>query len=156
MYSTLSTLNTTTEVPLSKAPIPQLLPGRRSINGCPLLRVCVHCCVCALWMGKCRARIPSMGHHTWLYVTSLFTSLKQCFLQKYKVHSYYEEQIFPTRIVIPNGKQLINHTELRIQISRKFCVRGRKYSLYKNHYAYGSVCVRECVCFCDIWGHTFV
>ncbi len=29
------------EVPLSKAPNPQLLPGRRSINSCPLLRVCV-------------------------------------------------------------------------------------------------------------------
>ncbi len=42
----LSTFNTTTEVPLSKAPNSQLLPGRRSINGCPLLRVCVHCCVC--------------------------------------------------------------------------------------------------------------
>ncbi len=38
------TLNTTTEVrPLSKAPNPQLLPGRRSINGC---RVCVCVCVC--------------------------------------------------------------------------------------------------------------
>ncbi len=78
MYSALSTLNTKTEVPLSKAPNPQPLPGCHSINGCPLLRVCVHgvcvcvhCCVCALWMGKCRARIPSMGHHTWLYVTSL-------------------------------------------------------------------------------------
>ncbi len=35
----LSTLNTTTEVrPMSKAPNPQLLPGRRNI-GCPLLRV---------------------------------------------------------------------------------------------------------------------
>ncbi len=43
MYSALSTLNTTTEVrPLSKAPNPQLLPGHRGINGCPLLRVCVH------------------------------------------------------------------------------------------------------------------
>ncbi len=42
MYSALSTLNTTTEVPLIKAPNPQLLPGCRSINGCPLLRVCVH------------------------------------------------------------------------------------------------------------------
>ncbi len=31
--------------------------------------VCVHCCVCTL-MGKCRGRIPSMDHHTWLYVTS--------------------------------------------------------------------------------------
>ncbi len=49
MYSALSTLNTTTEVPLSKAPNPQLLPGHRSINGCPLLRVCVHgVCVCSL------------------------------------------------------------------------------------------------------------
>ncbi len=47
MYSAFSTLNTTTEVPLSKAPNPQLLPGCRSINGCPLLRVCVHgVCVC--------------------------------------------------------------------------------------------------------------
>ncbi len=50
MSSALSTLNTTTEVrPLSKAPNPQLLLGRRSINGCPLLRVCVFkVCVCAL------------------------------------------------------------------------------------------------------------
>ncbi len=24
-----------------------------------------------VWMGKCRARIPSMGHRTWLYVMSL-------------------------------------------------------------------------------------
>ncbi len=38
MSSALSTLNTMTEVPLST----QLLPGRCSINGCPLLRVCVH------------------------------------------------------------------------------------------------------------------
>ncbi len=42
MYSALSTFNTMTEVPLSKGPNPQLLPGRRSINGCPLLWVCVH------------------------------------------------------------------------------------------------------------------
>ncbi len=77
MYSALSTLNTTTEVPLSKAPNPRLLPGRRSINGCPLLRVCVHgvcvltaVCVHFGWV-NCRAQIPSMGHHTWPYVTSL-------------------------------------------------------------------------------------
>ncbi len=48
------------------APNPQLLPGRRRINSCALLRVCVHVCVCSLlcvctWMSKCRARIPSMG-----------------------------------------------------------------------------------------------
>ncbi len=79
MYSALSTLNTMTEMPLSKAPNPQLLPGRRSINGCSLLLVCVHgvcmcvftaVCVCVhfVWV-KCRAHIPSMGHHTWPYVT---------------------------------------------------------------------------------------
>ncbi len=69
--STLSTFNTMTEVrPLSKAPNPQLLPGRRSI-GCPLLQVYVHYCVCALGWVKCRAQIPSMGHHTWPHTTSL-------------------------------------------------------------------------------------
>ncbi len=56
---------------LSKAPNPQLLPGCRSINGCPLLRVCVHCWLCAHWIGKCRAWIQSLGHHTWSYVMSL-------------------------------------------------------------------------------------
>ncbi len=46
----LSTLNTTTEVPLSKAPNPRLLPGHRG-TGCSLLRVCAHC----------RAQIQSMA-----------------------------------------------------------------------------------------------
>ncbi len=58
LTSSLSTLNTTTEVrPLSKAPNPQLLPGRCSINGCPLLRVWIHSvCVymftthCCVWV----------------------------------------------------------------------------------------------------------
>ncbi len=45
MSSSFSTFNTMTEVPLSKAPNPQLFPGRRSINGYPLLRVCVTVCV---------------------------------------------------------------------------------------------------------------
>ncbi len=51
MSSALSTLNTTTELPLSKAPNPQLLTGCRSIYGCPLLWLCVHgvcVCVCSL------------------------------------------------------------------------------------------------------------
>ncbi len=33
--------------------------------------VCVHYCVCALGWVKCRAQIPSMGHHTWPHVTSI-------------------------------------------------------------------------------------
>ncbi len=46
----------------------------------PAMGVCsrclyVPCCVCALGWVKCRARIQSMGHHTWLYVTFTFTSL---------------------------------------------------------------------------------
>ncbi len=64
MCSALSTFNTMTEAPLGKGPIPQLLPGRCSINGCPLLCVCVH-----FGWDKCRALIPTMGHHTWPYVT---------------------------------------------------------------------------------------
>ncbi len=45
MSSALSTFNTTTEVPLSMVPNPQLLPGCHGI-GCPLLRcVCVCACV---------------------------------------------------------------------------------------------------------------
>ncbi len=56
------------EVSLSKALNPQLLPGSRSINGCPLLRVCVcvFYCVCVHfeWV-KCRAQILSKGNHTW-------------------------------------------------------------------------------------------
>ncbi len=52
--------------PLSKAPNPQLLPGRRSI-GCPLLRVCVHCCVCVHLDGlnaehKFRVWVTILGH----------------------------------------------------------------------------------------------
>ncbi len=72
MYSTLFTLNTTTEVPLSKTPNTQLLPGHRSINSCPLLWVCVCPDVCALgW-------VLSISHHTWSYVTSLsFLKLKK-------------------------------------------------------------------------------
>ncbi len=52
----------------------RLLPGRCNINGCPLncvFTVCVFNAVCVHfgWI-KCRALIPSMGHHTWPYVTS--------------------------------------------------------------------------------------
>ncbi len=54
------------EVPLSKKPNTQLLPGRRSKNGCPLLRVCVHgvcvyCCVCALCIGKMQSTNSEYG-----------------------------------------------------------------------------------------------
>ncbi len=83
MYSALFTLNTTTEVSLSKTPNPQLLPGRRSINDCPLLRVCVHgvcVCVCSLLCvctldglnaeHKFRVWVTILGHMS-LHFTSL-------------------------------------------------------------------------------------
>ncbi len=68
MYRALSTLNTTTEVPLSKAPNPQLLPGRCST----VLRVyvhgvCVFTAVCVHLIGinaehKFRVWITILGH----------------------------------------------------------------------------------------------
>ncbi len=64
--SALSTLNTTAEVPLCKAPNPQLLPGCRSINGCPLLWVCVHSvCVHFGWVNaehEFRVWVTKLGH----------------------------------------------------------------------------------------------
>ncbi len=44
-----SVLNTTTEVPLSKTPNPQLLLGQSSVTGCPYARgVCSLLCECTL------------------------------------------------------------------------------------------------------------
>ncbi len=64
--SALSPLNTTAEVPLCKAPNPQLLPGCRSINGCPLLWVCVHSvCVHFGWVNaehEFRVWVTIFGH----------------------------------------------------------------------------------------------
>ncbi len=51
----------------------------------PQQYVCVHCCVCALGWVKCRAQIPSMGHHIWPHVTSLhftFTKFVYVWLRK--------------------------------------------------------------------------
>ncbi len=74
MSSALSTFNTTTEVrPLSKAPNPQLLPGRRRINGYQLPRVCftVVCvftavCVC---LDELNAEQKFRVWVTWPHVT---------------------------------------------------------------------------------------
>ncbi len=84
MYSAFSTLNTTTEVPLSKAPNPQLFPGRRKHKWLPTAPcVCVHgvcvftaVCVHFGWV-KRRAQIPSMGHHTWPRHVTFFHFLKE-------------------------------------------------------------------------------
>ncbi len=77
--SVLSTFNTRTEVrPLSKAPNPQLLPGRRSI-GCPLLRVCVHYCVCALgWLNAEHKFQATCGHTSLQNYYYNFFLIKQC------------------------------------------------------------------------------
>ncbi len=70
---------------------PSTAPRAPQQYGSPLLRVCVlgvcvcvcvcihgvcvHCCVCALGWIKCRAQIPSIGHHTWPHITSLSLNL---------------------------------------------------------------------------------
>ncbi len=70
MYSALSTLNTTTEVSLSKALNPKLLPGLPAAPG--VCSVCVFTAVCVHFeLVKCREQILSMGHQTWSYVTSI-------------------------------------------------------------------------------------
>ncbi len=87
--SILSTFNITTELrPLSKAPNPQLLPGRCSI-GCPLLRVCVHYRVCVHLDGlNVEHKFLVLSPYLWimievdtsiiyLFITSIVYSLKQ-------------------------------------------------------------------------------
>ncbi len=79
MYSALFTLNTTTEVPLSKAPNPQMAAH---CSGC--VCVCVHAvCVHLGWV-KCRALIPSMGYHTWPHVTSKLHDHMYYYIQKWR------------------------------------------------------------------------
>ncbi len=73
MYSTLSTLNTTTEVPLSKAPNPQLLPGRCSINGFPLRAPCVCSLLCVCTLGW----VMSMSHYFVTHFTLKRPSMEQ-------------------------------------------------------------------------------
>ncbi len=93
MYS-VSTLNTMTEVPLNKAPKPQLLPGRRSINGCPLLRVCVHgvcvcVCVCSL---LCVYTLDELNaeHKIRVWVTILGRMLLRIFSNLIKKSYYFK------------------------------------------------------------------
>ncbi len=104
---------------------PQLLPGRRSINGCPLLRVCVHgvcvfTAVCAHfgWV-NCRAQIPSMSHHTWSYVTSLSLIVKMRYDLKPSVH-FERERV-----------QGFTHAVCEIMSHRKFSNYFRSYLVKK-------------------------
>ncbi len=62
--------------PWARHRTPNCSPGTAALaahcSGCVFtVCVCVHYCVCALGWVKCRAQIPSMGHHTWPHVTSL-------------------------------------------------------------------------------------
>ncbi len=75
-FQALSTLNTWLRCPWARHWTPSFSPGAAALNDCPLLWcvfnftvcVCSRCVWCSLlcvctWMGKCRARIQSMGHH---------------------------------------------------------------------------------------------
>lgn len=77
--------------------------------------VCVPCCVCALWMGKCRARIQKMGHHTWLcHFTFLELSL-QTHLLMMKWHS---SSMHPTKAQLTKPAGLMQ--KARVHISNTF------------------------------------
>ncbi len=76
MNSTLSSFNTMTEVPLSKAPNPQLLPGRWRVCSQCVCSLLTAVCVCALGWVKCRGPISSMGHHTSHFFFKLLLILK--------------------------------------------------------------------------------
>ncbi len=97
VQNSLSSLNNTTELPLSKTPKPPLLC---MFTMCVFTAVCVH-----FGWDKCRAQIPSMGHHTWLYVTSLssnillhtFSFSAVCFHLIFKIlclQGYLQRQVF--------------------------------------------------------------
>ncbi len=81
------------EVPLSRTPNTQLLPGCRRINGCPLPRVCVLTAVCVHfeWV-KCGAQILSMGHHIWLYVCHITLKLQRNSRCRVKTGGKYRER----------------------------------------------------------------
>ncbi len=67
--------NTKKKIRATGAQIPHSI-NMMHCSGCVFtVCVCVHCCVCALGWVKCRAQIPSMGHHTWSYVTALSLSI---------------------------------------------------------------------------------
>ncbi len=53
----------------------EVRPLSNRTPGTAAICVCVCVCVCALAWVKCRAQIPSMGHHIWPYVTSLSLNL---------------------------------------------------------------------------------
>ncbi len=75
MFSALSTFNTMTEA-RTEPPTAPRAPQQYSclllrVCACVCVCVCVHYCVCVLGWVKCRAQIPSTGHHTWPHNTSL-------------------------------------------------------------------------------------
>ncbi len=88
--------HTMTEVPLSKARNPNCSRRRRSIKWQRVHGVCVFTAVCVhLEWVKCRAQIPSMGQHTWPYVTFTFH-----FTRLVKTHAYHcPFQMLPNYLV---------------------------------------------------------
>ncbi len=97
MYSTLFTLNITTEVPLSKAPNSPTAPRAPQDDWLHTAPGVCSRCVCAFSWVKCRARIPSIGHHTWPYEKSLSPTLPNNMqMQKVRIVQFKEKknQIF--------------------------------------------------------------
>ncbi len=97
------------EVPLSKTPNPQLLHGRRSINGCPLLRVCVHgvcvhCCVCVCTLDGLKAE-----HEFRVWVT-----IPGRMSRHFHFHFHFDNAICICAVILISIKYIINYNSCYI------------------------------------------
>uniref|UniRef100_A0A8C1PLL0 Hemoglobin embryonic subunit alpha-like n=1 Tax=Cyprinus carpio TaxID=7962 RepID=A0A8C1PLL0_CYPCA len=99
MYSALSTLNTTTEVPLSKAPNPQLLPGRRSI------KMAAHCSGCVFTVCVCTLDGLKTEHEFRVWVPIL-----GCMSRHFHFHFQFNSLCLSRMLVVyPQTKTYFSH-----------------------------------------------
>ncbi len=115
-------------------------------------RVCLHCCVCALWMAKCRAWILSMGHHIWPCVTFTFTCV--CFtayiLHRWKLlwftlktHKYSYQTICNNR---QSNSEHIIKTVTHTCVLRHYCwIQYSQHSIVFQFQSFWKFCFELCL-----------
>uniref|UniRef100_A0A8C1TK71 Golgi associated, gamma adaptin ear containing, ARF binding protein 3a n=1 Tax=Cyprinus carpio TaxID=7962 RepID=A0A8C1TK71_CYPCA len=99
--------------------------------------VSVHCCVHFGWV-KCRARILSMGHHTWLYVTSLYGAISWSYFEFLYLGDRLSEQVktkviellYSWSVVLPDEAKIIEAYQL-LKKQDSF-ITNRNIDFYRN------------------------